>query len=336
MTEPLHSAFRLAERINFTDSTAKEQIQSALLGEDFSGPKREEFLKTAMRIDPAVTPGLANTISTVCQGLKIPAGHVEAYVSASSEIQARCFSFGRKCILHLTSGTVNLMQPGELSFVVGHEVGHWLLRHGSANCDRGSRAQEIAADRIGRIACGSMEHATHAMMKSTSGLSSEHIRFDVGRFLEQLEDVGQFDTGLASTHPANLVRCKALVIFDIAVRQGLTETALQAANSQVRFELKRFQNGHEERLIKQYKMWVVMHHIVSSQNRFSKENQRAFETYFGPEALESMKGFLGLSDTSNLLGDIEGKVETIAGDLSGFDLGAIRQDARNEILGGNG
>ena len=49
------------------------------------------------------------------------------------------------------------------------------------------RAQELSVDRVGLIACGSVDIAIRALMKTVSGLSSEHLRFDVGTFISQLD-----------------------------------------------------------------------------------------------------------------------------------------------------
>lgn len=308
MNDSLSSAISLAERVAFFDPNSGSNSRPLRAASPRGGSIRELWLKTAMRVDPSVTPGLAKTLSDVCRTLKIPPGHVEAYIVADPEVQALCVSAETRCFIQLTSGLVNLMEAEELNFVLGHEIGHWLLKHGTCRSNRESRAREISADRIGLLACGGISHATHAVMKHTSGLSGAHIRFDVGRFIEQLEDV-RSEIGPDSSHPANVVRCSALLIFDTAIRRGLGVKALRAANEQVAADFNRFHDGQRAFLLKQHEMWQLIRTMVRDRSSFSKEAQRSFEKTYGTETLDSMKGFLQLCSPASIDRDIQEKID---------------------------
>lgn len=310
MSELLSAAFSLAERVAFRDMDGARASRNPKGGGVTESSIRELWLRTAMRVDPAVAPGLSKSLAEVCAALNIPPGHVEVYIVADAEIQARCVAHRDQCLVQLTSGLVNLMEPAELKFVIGHEIGHWLLKHGACESNRESRAREISADRIGLLACGEIRHATHAVMKHTSGLSSEHIRFDVVRFIAQLEDV-RTTSGPNSTHPANVVRCKALISFDTAVRRGLSPSALLEANKQVAADFARFQDGHHALLLKQYEMWNSIMTMVRGKNSFSKDDQALFENKYGADNLVRMKGFLKLCSPSSVEDDIMEKINAL-------------------------
>ena len=80
--------------------------------------------------------------------------------------------------------------------MIGHELGHFLLDHHHANVGftsanpeyfRQRRAQEISVDRLGLLSCGSLDVALRALMKTVSGLTERHLRFDVERSSHSFE-----------------------------------------------------------------------------------------------------------------------------------------------------
>ena len=75
------------------------------------------------------------------------------------------------CIITLTSAVINLLEFNEIKFILGHELGHFLLSHNiEENINLESqegyikkRAQEISVDRIGLLACKDINIATKAI-----------------------------------------------------------------------------------------------------------------------------------------------------------------------------
>src|SRR5687768_6615234 len=83
--------------------------------------------------------------------------------------------------VRFSSTLVDILDEEEFCFVVGHELGHFLLRHTaglhgsteSLELFMLQRAQEISADRLGMVACGSLDVAIKALKKTISGLNNK-------------------------------------------------------------------------------------------------------------------------------------------------------------------
>lgn len=118
--------------------------------------------------------------------------------------------------------------------MMGHEVGHALLRHGETlgvsldNPDFSpfevvrlralDRAQEISCDRFGLLACQDVRVASSALFKIASGLTEKWISFDetaYSRHFDELSSMAEvIDLEDASrTHPFVPLRVKALIGF---------------------------------------------------------------------------------------------------------------------------
>lgn len=127
----------------------------------------------------------------------------------------------------ISTGIVRNFDPAELSFVIGHELGHVKLRHTLVSGLVGpfcsapsgvrslqllflvmflswSRLAECSADRAGLLACGDLSAATRALVKVNLGLE-EASQVNVDQLLRHWQ---QHDTGFLSefraafsTHP---------------------------------------------------------------------------------------------------------------------------------------
>ena len=218
------------------------------------------FAQSGLQITSALSPPLYAIFSRVLSRLKIPEGSASAFVYADPDTQAACFAGSRsKCVIRLSSGMVKLMDEEELAFVVGHELGHFLLGHGmrEQSKDQGSieffmqqRCQEISVDRIGLLACKSLEVAARALMKTASGLPSDLLRFDVNSFISQLRHTSaeDFYYDETETHPSLVVRCRALLWFSMSeiYSDGNPEHSdgqLQKIDERIHRDLERFVDG---------------------------------------------------------------------------------------------
>ena len=180
--------------------------------------------KHELAISGHVTPGLERSINQVCGRLHLPRSSFDAFVYSSSEIQASCIILNSdRFAIRVSSGLVDLLDEDEFKFVIGHEIAHFIFSHqlalskmsGSIELYLLQRSQEISADRLGLISCNSLEVATRTLMKSLSGLSSKHLRFDVREFVDQSRRSASHsgDGEIFLTHPSMVVRCRGLLWF---------------------------------------------------------------------------------------------------------------------------
>jgi len=214
------SAFDLAETVRYSGDLKYDSVASSRGVERL----RNIFRHSGLLVSPQITPGIYSALSDALQNLGILELTPDAFVYSSPEVNASCF-LGDEAdfIISMSSSLVTLMKQDELSFVIGHELGHFLLNHSEEILEkdelrtlRVKRAREISADRIGMIACGSLETAVRAMMKTVSGLPSELIRFDISYFASQaaaLKEDKFNDYAASATHPSILIRTRALINF---------------------------------------------------------------------------------------------------------------------------
>ena len=210
------------------------QIQS----QNFLALRKRNLLGDAMLISPDVLPEVYE-VYTNCLNLFGNDLHGNLFVRQSKEYNANIFSHNKKFDLLIHSALLEDFTPNELSFVLGHELGHVLLGHSQVSMldllkliedlkpglispetkdlmYRWSRAAELSADRVGLLCCGKLEPAAKALFRTLSGLSgisidrilkSFHTQYNfLEAHMEKLSD-GQSWIG---THPMVPIRFKAL------------------------------------------------------------------------------------------------------------------------------
>jgi uncharacterized tellurite resistance protein B-like protein len=193
------------------------------------------LMQHGYRVDPTITPKLARLAESLRKTLRL-VQPLDVFVQPDPESNAYCLPSrkGNRLVMGLFSGLVSALNERELLFVMGHELGHALLRHGeTVRFDFGhplfsflethqvrglARAREISCDRIGLLGCQDLRVATTAMFKVASGLNDRWIVFDetdYARHFDQLSELNELveldQTG--STHPPMPLRVKALMSF---------------------------------------------------------------------------------------------------------------------------
>ena len=303
MDNQLCAARELVEAIRFSGDTRRPQAAATAAG---LAAIRNHFYQNELLISYAVTPTLHERLQAVYQRLLIPEVSVEAFVYASPEMQASCLSDETsECVVRFTSRLAEAMSPQEFEFVVGHELGHFLLQHGGVEHDQKSlesfmqmRSREISADRTGLIACNSLDAAVRAMMKLFSGLTEQHLNFDVGTFISQLKNSSSNANEIAS-HPSMLVRCRALLWFSMSGYLGMdkkpSRETLAKIDESIEKDLHRYIDGpirnRIERAKENFSMWKMAREITEDKV-FDKSEQTRFSEVFGEKTLASLKNFL--------------------------------------------
>lgn len=220
---------------------------------------RRRLLSTSVRLSYGMAPDIHKMADECIETLegKVP---LELYVFASPQFNAMCFKpeDGRLFIM-FSSSLLEAFTHSELRFVMGHELGHHIYGHhdipigyllqGEAKPDprlalelfAWSRYAEISADRAGAHCARDLDSVAKALFKLASGLTGKTIRFDLGDFLNQVDDMQSEDAlpgksapreDWFSTHPFSPLRVKALKLFDeseYARKGGMNSAELEIA-----------------------------------------------------------------------------------------------------------
>jgi hypothetical protein len=216
--------------------------------------KRDGALSARMlRINTSLAPLIEEAVLLACGNLGFPREMVDVYVRPQQEINAYSSRDGDRAVVTLNSLMVEISDLEEIAYVVGHELGHYLLPESNVRTDTKSvegcmlsRNNEFTMDRVGLLACRSVEKACSAEMKTLSGLSSRFLRVDVSALIDQWREASRSLAAsgewIYATHPPPGMRAKALVRFHAsdAYRQfvGLTEgEAIANVNEAIGLEL---------------------------------------------------------------------------------------------------
>lgn len=147
------------------------------------------LMERAHTITPQQTPELAAVLQKCVRRLQ--PGPVVAFVAPSPLLNAYTFGLENPKDVVLYSALLKVMDEDELSFILGHELGHVALGHTWLNSLIGgmagvpttstvsailtlvflwwNRTCELSADRAGLLACGSPEKAITALIKLVAG-----------------------------------------------------------------------------------------------------------------------------------------------------------------------
>lgn len=187
-----------------------------------------------------VTPNRAPELSALartCQA-RIQPEPVEIYVTQNSALNAYTFGLDSPKVVVLYSALFNVMDADEISFILGHELGHVALGHTWLNTLVGgmagipapfgaavflyagfmgwNRMCEYSADRAGLLACGKPGKAISALVKLGAG-PGQHSADELQRIYQMLnaEDdnvLNQLGETFA-THPMIIKRINNLRIY---------------------------------------------------------------------------------------------------------------------------
>lgn len=164
---------------------------------------------------------------------------VPVYVKRASEMNVYTLGLWQHPIIVLTSSLIDQMEPGNLQFFIGREIGHiqaghtllrTLLKPLGAEVpiigkllnsvvfgDWINRA-EFTADRAGFIACGSLTTAVSTMLKFGVGVRLFE-QLDIREFLEQINEVRNMSghlTEIVAEQPYLTQRIRALVRYALS------------------------------------------------------------------------------------------------------------------------
>lgn len=292
-------AFKLASSVRYIDDIKLKTYSpdSSLINNIQAG-----LALNSLKISKETTSELFSCLESTCENLLLDLDRVNAYVTSSPEIQAGCISFNKdNCIITLTSAVINLLDFEEIKFVIGHELGHFLLSHNieeqhSVESQEGyikKRAQEISVDRIGLLACKDINIASRAITKSLSGLGEKYISSNMQGFLNQLDldDAQNDNRGRFSSHPSFILRLKALLRFSMSDpylkhAKNVGGSSLVDVDKLIQNDLNTFIDKDLRKEINDAKnmvfFWGYAFAFVKD-GSFSKSNQEKLSSQFGDE-----------------------------------------------------
>ena len=338
----LSRARAYAQRIRFSGDLPHVHVQFS----NITAEVREKHYQDAIEISAALTPHLWKRLTTVCERLHLPTAMVVAFVYSSPNVQAECLATGRsQCTVRVSSAMLDLLTEEEFEFVIGHEIGHFLLDHQPITVHQLSpqgfvqqRSQEISADRLGLFACASLETALRALMKTVSGLTEKHLRFDVSAFISQLKKIESVTPDWSgSTHPSIVMRAKALLwlsLTEFLGKEAESWSAEQMAvlDRRVERDLQRFVDGAIKVRIDEAKkdllLWMMTYEILQS-GAFAKHLQLRMRQIFNEDTIDRLLTFIGGLSRSELDEVIHEKVRTTRTRLEGL----IPQTFESELSG---
>ena len=315
-----------------------------------------DLLSHSVRIVPSLFPDLYEELKGLHERMMLDRS-IDCFVTSNPEIQAYCIPFKRDDADHfavvLTSALVERLKPEEIIHVIGHEVGHFIYQHwrhpkGDEEKTHGQklamlqleRAAEISADRVGMMACKSLEASCRAMIKVASGLSEPHLNPDIPSILRQFRELVSHDgheAAILASHPIIPLRIRALLKFDPIMKEYLGEGSV---NTEKLLEIDHSidhdfhkSTGHvlskiEDERLEDVKLWGMVSIFVAD-GVFSKSEQATFSDHYGADVLKKVKGYLN-SNPKNINSMVSKRIEKACREAASSSL-EKRQAVVNEL-----
>ena len=308
------------------------------------------LLTNSVRVDKEILPKVGEAIETVFKRIKIENNFNFFITADNNQANASCslMSSASRPDIILTSRLIELLSIEELQFVIGHEVAHYVYQHAlypnhnnvedrnlKLNILNLSRAAEISADRIGFLACSSLDDALKANFKLASGLSDKYFNFKPSTYLDQLrdlEDLGKSSPELWSTHPSFLIRMQSLIWFsmtkeyhDFFDQKKKGTYSLKEVDKKLDLKIRKV-TGDEiaksnKEIYEKALIWGSLD-IYLSDKKFSKEEQDEFSKRFGVNA----KKAISLMKISNARDMLDKKI-----DLSFNEASKLLKTEKNKL-----
>jgi len=190
------------------------------------------LMHSALPVNGVRMPELDQLVRTCSQ--KLQPGAVDVYLVNKNQLNAYTFGISEPKALVLYAPMVKVMGPGELSFVIGHEMGHVALGHTWLNTILGgmagipapfgaavllyaafrwwNRMCEYSADRAGLLACGDLNLAISALVKLVAPNVRSQQEFDraLAMIDAQDDDVSNVLAEAFQSHPMLIRRINKL------------------------------------------------------------------------------------------------------------------------------
>lgn len=226
-------------------NVAFRKIMTEVIRQGVERIYRIQYTGSCLKVDEEDYPSIYKVLGDAVSTLGVE-NHLVPDLYLQYDYMVNAFTTGEKRpLLVLNSGTLDLLEPDEQTFIIGHELGHILshhvLYHMIVNSmtefiDLGalvnaaielpmfywSRMSELTADRAGLLACQDVKACIRAMIKMAGLPQSQYDRINVQAFIDQAHDFKTKNTGFLdesfkflaianSTHPWLVLRAAELL-----------------------------------------------------------------------------------------------------------------------------
>lgn len=227
------------------NNVAFRKIMTEVIRQGVERIYRIQYTGSCLKVDKEDYPQIYKILGDAVDTLDMDKNLVpDLYLQYDYMINA--FTTGeKKPLMVLNSGTLDLLEPDEQTFIVGHELGHILshhvLYHMIVNSLTGffdfgalinsaielplfywSRMSELTADRAGLLACQDVTACIRAMIKMAGLPESQYKHVNIQAFIDQAHDFNTKNTGFLdesfkfvaianSTHPWLVLRAAELL-----------------------------------------------------------------------------------------------------------------------------
>ena len=295
---------------------------------DYNSNPDAYLLTSSMQIKNDLFPKIYQSINEVKEILQLDDMY-NFYVNPdNSSANAYCKVMPRsdRADIIFTSRLIELLDVNELKYIVAHEIAHHQYQHylypnpkeaenhlRYFNLINLQKNAEISADRLGFTVLGDLEQTMKAMIKISSGLSSEHIKYNFDNFMNQLEDLKKLESNpylMNSSHPSIFTRAQAVLwfsqsneyinhtnsstkgLYDLSQVDLLIDNAISELISKDQDQIF----GDRSRTCL---FWCLVY-LILVDKKFTKEEQKYLSTIFSNQKVSSLKSFLTNSNSDEI------------------------------------
>jgi len=295
---------------------------------DYNSNPDAYLLTSSMQIKNDLFPKIYQSINEVKEILQLDDIY-NFYVNPdNSSANAYCKVMPRsdRADIIFTSRLIELLDVNELKYIVAHEIAHHQYQHYLYPNPKDAENQlryfnlvnlqknaEISADRLGFTVLGDLEQTMKAMIKISSGLSSEHIKYNFDKFMNQLEDLKKLESNpylMNSSHPSIFTRAQAVLwfsqsneymnyndnpnkgLYDLSEVDHLIDNAITELISKDQDQIF----GDRSRTCL---FWCLVY-LILVDKKFTQEEQKYLSTIFSNQKVTSLKRFLTPSNSDEI------------------------------------